>query len=226
MYQSVAILIFARELSKEASLKVLAPKNQLANKQIFQNLNILTNQKTRSTQIPVFISNDLNLDSKASFGQNITAAISTVFDKGFENLICIGNDCPALKTEHILTAAEALNTSDAVFGPDFRGGTYLIGLTKKAYDNVDFQALPWQTPNLFQSILASFSEKKIQILDQLQDINTFQDLVLYLNERHIVSFLLKFTSSFQFLTFSWINTAKSEVLLFSRSFRGPPIFGF
>ena len=58
-----------------------------------------------------------------------------------------------------------------------RGGTYLIGLTKKAYDNVDFQALPWQTPNLFQSILASFSEKKIQILDQLQDVNTFKDLV-------------------------------------------------
>lgn len=226
MCQSVAILIFAREPSKEASLKVLAPKNRSANKQIFQNLHILTKQKTRSTQIPVFISNNLNLDSKASFGQNITAAISTVFDKGFENVICIGNDCPALKTEHILTAVEALNSSDAVFGPDFRGGTYLIGLSKKAYDIVSFQALPWQTAELFQSILTSFSEKKIQFLDQLQDINTFEDLVLYSKERHIVSFLLKFTSSFQLLKFWWINTAKSEVLLFSRSFRGPPVFGF
>jgi hypothetical protein len=86
--------------------------------------------------------------------------------------------------------------------------------------------LPWQTPELFQSILASFSEKKIQILDQLQDINTFQDLVLYSKERHIVSFLLKFTNSFQVLKFSWINIVIPEVLLFSRSFRGPPIFGF
>jgi glycosyltransferase A (GT-A) superfamily protein (DUF2064 family) len=219
-------LIFAREVSKESSLKFLSPKNQLANKQIFQNLNILTKQKTRSTQIPVFVSNEFDLDSNASFGQNITSALSTVFEKGFEKVICIGNDCPALKTEHILTSAEALNTSDAVFGPDFIGGTYLIGLSKKAFDNVTFQYLPWQTPELFQSILASFSEKKIQILDQLQDINTFQDLVLYSKERHIVSFLLKFTNSFQVLKFSWINIVIPEVLLFSRSFRGPPIFGF
>ena len=128
-------MIFARELSKEASLKVLAPKNQLANKKILQNLDLLACQKSRSTQIPVFVSNEFCLDSKASFGQNFTTALSTVFDKGFEKVICIGNDCPALQTEHILTAAEALNNSDAVFGPDFRGGTYLIGLSKKAFNS-------------------------------------------------------------------------------------------
>lgn len=204
----------------------MAPKNRLANKQILQNLDILARQKTRSTKIPVFVSNEFDLDSKASFGQNITAAISTVFDKGFEKVICIGNDCPALQTEHILTAAEVLNNSDAVFGPDFRGGTYLIGLSKKAFNNVTFQSLPWQTSELFQSILANFSEKRIQFLDQLQDINSFQDLVYYPTARLIVSFLLKFINSFQFLKFSWIYAVKSEVYLFSRSFRGPPILRF
>lgn len=218
-------MIFAREASKETSLKFLAPKNRLANNQIFQNLNIQARQKTLSTQIPVFVSSQLGLESKGGFGQNITEAISIVFDKGFEKVICIGNDCPALQKQHILTAAQALTASEAVFGPDFRGGTYLIGITKKAFNVDSFQDLPWQSSELLESIVISFSGKKVFFLDRLPDINSFQDLVFYPAARHIVSFLLNFLNNFQFVRFSWIYSLKSEVYLFHRSFRGPPIFG-
>lgn len=226
MYQSVAILIFAREASKESSLKFLAPKNQLANKQILQNLNILTQKKTTATKIPVFVSNELGLESKGGFGQNFSEAISNVFSKGFEKVICIGNDCPALQKQHLISAAEALTKADTVIGPDFRGGTYLIGLTKRAFNVDSFQNLPWQSSELLEGLVMSFSGKYIHFIDQLPDINSFKDLVFYPTTRHIVSFLLKFINKFQFVQFSWVYSLKSEVYLFHRSFRGPPIFGF
>lgn len=204
-------------------MKILAPKNRLANKRIFQNLNILVNQKSLATQIPVFVSNQLGLDSKETFGQNISRAISYVFEKGFEKVICIGNDCPALQKEHLISAEEALMTSDVVFGPDFRGGTYLIGISKKVFEAISFQNLPWQSSELLEQLVLSFSGKRIQFLDQLSDINSFQDLNFYPTSRYVISFLLKFFNSFKvdriFLTFS----LKTEVFLNSLSFRGPPI---
>lgn len=226
MLQSVAILIFAREVSEESSRKLLVAKNRQANKRIFQNLNILTRQKTLATQIPVFVSSQLDLDSKATFGQNLSKAISYVFEKGFEKVICIGNDCPALRKEHLISAAEALNTADAVFGPDFRGGTYLIGLSKKVFDTNSFQNLPWQTSELIEHLLMSFSGKRIQILDQLSDINSFQDLHFYPTARHIISFLLKIINNFNLGRFSLVFFKKNEFFLSFLSFRGPPILGF
>jgi glycosyltransferase A (GT-A) superfamily protein (DUF2064 family) len=226
LLQTVAILIFAREVSEESSRKLLVAKNRQANKRIFQNLNILTNQKSHATQIPVFVSSQLDLDSKATFGQNISRAISCVFEKGFEKVICIGNDCPALQKEHLIATAEALNTTDAVIGPDFRGGTYLIGLSKKVFDTNSFQNLPWQTSELLEHLVMSFCGKRIQILDQLSDINSFQDLYFYPTARHIISFLLKFIDNLSFCQFSLGFSKKNEFFLNCLSFRGPPILGF
>jgi uncharacterized protein len=226
LYQSVAILIFASEVSEEYSRKILAPKNQLANKQIFQNLNILATQKSLATQLSVFVSSQLGLDSHGTFGQNFSGAISHVFARGFEKVICIGNDCPALQKEHLISAAEALITSDAVFGPDFRGGTYLIGMSKEAFEASSFQNLPWQSSELLEHLVRSFSGKKIQLLDQLADINSFQDLNFYPTARHIISFLLKFFNSFKAERISLAFSGKTEVFLNSLSFRGPPILRF
>lgn len=201
----------------------MAHKNKLANKRIFQNLNTLATQKSLATQIPVFVSSQLGLDSHGTFGQNFSGAISHVFDRGFEKVICIGNDCPALQKEHLISASEALMTSDAVFGPDFRGGTYLIGLSKEAFEAISFQNLPWQSSELLEHLVKSFSGKKIQLLDQLADINSFQDLNFYPTARYIISFLLKFFNSFKVDRISSAFSVKTDVFLNSLSFRGPPI---
>lgn len=226
MNQSVAILIFSLKVSQESSKKILAHKNRLANKQILQNLNVLATQKSLATQIPVFVSCQLELESKGTFGQNFTKAISHVFENGFEKIICIGNDCPALQKEHLISAAEILKTSDVVFGPDYRGGTYLIGISKKVFDAISFQNLPWQSSELIENLVMSFSGKRIHMLDKLSDINSYQDLVFYPTARHIISFFLKFIGKLNLGRFSFVFSAKSEFFLNFLSFRGPPILGF
>ncbi|GGD61403.1 hypothetical protein GCM10011514_26810 [Emticicia aquatilis] len=197
MSKSTAILIFTQEASKEAARKMLTPsKNQGVNRLVFDKLNhfverTATAAASKAENLQVFHSNQLIKPNSNSFGQQLSAAIQVVFERGFEKVICIGNDCPALNENRILAAAEKLQTVDTVVGPDNRGGAYLIGISSKDFNAEVFENLAWQSEKMLESFIEQYTNQAVLMLETLSDIHNFQELQTYTTSRYFIAFLIR-----------------------------------
>lgn len=170
---NTALLIFTRSASLEAREKPLAFRKKSA-QSVAQLLNDKVVKVADSTGLPYFII-DEDLQKGVDFASRLDAAFQYVFDKGFDRVIAVGNDCLGLSRTQILAAAADLEQQDFVIGPTQQGGLYLFGLNARAYQNLDFQALPWQTNHLFTSLhrqlsAASFSVKTYAIYWEVNHI--------------------------------------------------------
>lgn len=229
MSNSTAILIFTQEASKEATRKTLTPsKNQGVNRLVFDKLNhfverTATAAASKTQSLPIFHSNQLIKASNRSFGQQLSAAIQVVFERGFEKVICIGNDCPALNKNRILEASEKLQTTDTVLGPDNRGGVYLLGISSKDFKPEVFENLAWQSEKMLESYIEQVENQSILLLEALSDIHNFQELQTYTKSRYFISFLLQIIE-YIFLKvqdFYWFFVENRSVR--SLSLRAPPV---
>ncbi|MEX0361029.1 MAG: DUF2064 domain-containing protein [Allomuricauda sp.] len=113
-----------------------------------------------------------------SFGQRFANAIQAIFDKGYLNVIAIGNDSPHLGKRHIQKASTLLLQKKVVLGPSMDGGFYLFGITREHFDANGLESLPWQTSFLFQNTLSYFDSIKCQwaTLETLSDIDSIKDI--------------------------------------------------
>lgn len=199
-------------------------KNTGVNRLVFNQLNSFVGRTARSTGLSVFYSNQLIDDHKNGFGKQLSIAIQAVFEKGFEHVICVGNDCPALSKIQILQAAERLTSADTVIGPDQRGGVYLLGVSKNNFNAETFENLAWKSGIMLASYLKQFAQQKIFFLESLSDIHTFEELQSYSLSRYFIRFLLqlieksiaKKTSIFSYLF-------DNQVIRLS-SLRAPPAY--
>ncbi len=113
-------------------------------------------------------------------GENLGVRMKNAFAKGFEDgyerIVLIGSDLPDINSLHIESGLEALNQTDAVFGPAEDGGYYLIGLNKM--HAFIFENKPWSQPNLLEKTCLELNKKNIKFttLVPLNDIDTFEDL--------------------------------------------------
>jgi rSAM/selenodomain-associated transferase 1 len=114
-------------------------------------------------------------------GQNLGERMKNAFKKGFEDgyerIVLIGSDLPEISSEHLEKGLKALQENEVVFGPAVDGGYYLVGL-KKSHPCI-FDNKPWSEPNLLNVTLIELNQKNISytLLDPLNDIDTFEDLV-------------------------------------------------
>lgn len=197
MSKSTAILIFTQEATKEAARKMLTPsKNQGVNRLVFDKLNHFVERTTTTAaskveNLRVFHSNQLIKPNNNSFGKQLSAAIQVVFERGFEKVICIGNDCPALNENRILATAEKLQTVDTVVGPDNRGGAYLIGISRQGFKAEVFENLAWQSEKMLESFIEQYTNENVLLLETLSDIHNFQELQTYTTSRYFIAFLLQ-----------------------------------
>lgn len=197
MSTSTAILIFTQEASKEATRKMLTPsKNQGVNRLVFDKLNhfverTVTEAASKTNNLQVFHSKQLIKASNRSFGQQLSAAIQVVFERGFEKVICIGNDCPALNKNRILEATEKLQVVDTVVGPDNRGGVYLLGISSKSFKPDVFENLAWQSEKMLESFIEQYANETVLLLEALSDIHTFHELQIYTASRSFITFLIQ-----------------------------------
>jgi glycosyltransferase A (GT-A) superfamily protein (DUF2064 family) len=226
---STAILIFTQEASKEASRKMLTPsKNQGINQLVFSKLNHFVNQtataaSSSSTKLKVFYSNRLISANKSSFGKQLSLAVQAVFEKGFEKVICVGNDCPALNKNRILEAAEKLQTIDTVLGPDNRGGVYLLGVSRKDFKPEIFENLAWQSEKMLESYIEQADNQSISMLEALSDIHNFQELQTYTTSKYFIAFLLQIIEqTFSKIQDFYLNLIENSSIR-SLSLRAPPI---
>ncbi len=109
-----------------------------------------------------------------NLGKKISNAFNWGFEKGYKKIIIIGSDLWDLNEEIINTGFIELNKNKVVIGPSIDGGYYLLGLNKKMPKI--FEGIKWGT----QSVLAEtlkLLEQEPYILPELNDIDTFEDLI-------------------------------------------------
>jgi len=175
VHHSIAILLFAQNAKKDALHKKKGWSSTLRQTTtVFESLTKRTLQTVRATHIPFFLSSDVGNDSD-SFGSQLASSVKAIFEKGFQSVICIGNDCPELTSELLQNTAIQLQNGQSVVGPDNRGGAYLIGIQKEGFQAEVFENLPWQTDQL-QKYLGQMLGAKTRLLPAFADINAEIDL--------------------------------------------------
>ncbi|MFC6268698.1 TIGR04282 family arsenosugar biosynthesis glycosyltransferase [Frigoriflavimonas asaccharolytica] len=182
-----AILIFANSAKYEASKKRFYKAELL-----FDELNASIENKVQQTKIPYFIITEKE-QIGTKFGQRFSNAIQSIFDKGYDSIITLGNDTPHIQPKDIIEAYQNLASNKTTIGASHDGGFYLLGISKTNFDQLNFQDLPWQTSSLFGTITKNFLAKNIQFsrLKSLIDIDNLRDAEKVLHHSHFISKVLK-----------------------------------
>ena len=146
--QQTAILIFTRTARLEAAVKTFDQAvGKSGNREIAQQLIRQTIAEARRSRLPVFVNYD-DEPERGTFGEHLADAIESVFQKGYDKVIAIGNDCPDVSAALLQNTAQRLSDHTLVLGPANDGGVYLIGIHKAAYRRRTFIALPWESAQL------------------------------------------------------------------------------
>jgi len=110
-------------------------------------------------------------------GERMLNAFKDGFIDGYKRIVLIGSDLPDISSKHIENGLQKLNDNKVVFGPAEDGGYYLIGLSE--LETCVFENKPWSQSNLLEVTLNELHQKSIKtgILDTLNDIDTYEDLI-------------------------------------------------
>ena len=115
---------------------------------------------------------DYRAQGDGDLGRRMIAALERAFQDGADRVILIGVDCPGV-TDAIITEAFArLDAADAVLGPSFDGGYYLIGMKKPLKEL--FTDIPFGTGDTLQKTLTTARRVgvRVSLLEWKRDVNT------------------------------------------------------
>lgn len=109
-------------------------------------------------------------------GQRMKHAFNSCFYAGAKKVIIAGTDSPQLEKGRILDAFSYLQQHDAVIGPTFDGGYYLIALKRMA-DGL-FSGIEWSSSRVYEQTLERFSKNALMYksLNEMLDIDDVDDL--------------------------------------------------
>ncbi|CAM3120343.1 DUF2064 domain-containing protein [Flavobacterium frigoris] len=195
---SVAILLFAQSDEVESALKPIA-YGKRQNDLLWHKMNQKVLQTVHKTKLPYFIS-DENTQQGDSFGDKLSHAIQSVLDRGYDKVIVLGNDSPGLRLPHLQEAFRELQDKSVVLGSNFKGGTYLIGISRLSFNKAAFAKIDWQTPKVFGQLQALYCTQKLGIITPLADCNTKSDFEERLRDLPFYSSFKSILASFLFYT--------------------------
>lgn len=183
MNSKTAILIFAQTAPEECKHKYFNK-----GKELFTALNLQVIKTVEKTAIPYFIFTEKEQVGK-SFGERYANAIETIFNKGYSNIITIGNDCPELKPHQLIRAANNCFESKTTVGPALDGGFYLLAFHKNQFDKEAFLKLPWQKKSLRKELIKLLRSKEavITTLCFYNDLDNLKDINYYLSHKNTIA---------------------------------------
>lgn len=169
---------------------------------------------------------DSSRQQGSCFGERLQHAFRQAFAQGYEKVICLGNDTPGLTPATLRAAADALQRQDFVFGQATDGGVYLMGMHRHTLPQLDFSAISWNTPLVFEELCQQTAAAATAILSPiLADADTAED-ILALSAQHTLG---KFADWLRDVLFS----VRSYVILYTSctpqaapaatGLRGPPV---
>ena len=122
------------------------------------------------------------LQCDGDLGVKMQTAFSRQFEKGYEKILLIGSDSPHLDCELLTNGFNALDNHEVVLGPSTDGGYYLIGFNKHTFCKDAFWDIPWSTDMVLKKTLHRLNTKQIYFLQELNDIDVFDDLSCFYDE--------------------------------------------
>lgn len=124
--------------------------------------------KAKRADVPVW------LQGQGDLGNRIERILSRCI-KEYGAGIVLGADSPGLPYNRLANARRALMDADAVIGPSFDGGYYLLGLN--ACPEGLLADLPWSQPNTFDATLERLEKHKLDVvvLEHYWDIDGPED---------------------------------------------------
>ena len=180
--QRTAILLFSRSAKEEIVHKQFSSTSLRQSKNIASKLIQQTSHIAQSSGFPVLYADQ---QRGSNFAERLTHSIQEAFRNGYERIIAIGNDTPALSVNHLYQAEKALSHKDIVLGPSKDGGIYLLGLKKKTFATLSFGKLSWQTNQLLNEFIHFITQQKwsFHTLEPLADIDNVKDFFSFINKQ-------------------------------------------
>jgi hypothetical protein len=226
MRQQTAILFFSRTATDEANVKsFVSNKKSEKNVKIAGHLIQHTLSVARNSNLPVFSCYSSNQKGN-NFGERLANAIEEIYNKGFQKVITIGNDCPSITSQLLSNVGKQLNKDKLVLGPSSDGGVYLIGIDKSVYNRNSFLNLQWLNKGLQETWTEYASDFLITLnwLKQESDIDSELDLFQYLKRvsSKFAHLLKQLFTKVEFRKFSRYFTANSVLLTRNTSCKAPP----
>ena len=114
------------------------------------------------------------LQKGTDLGSRMYQAFLQTFQSDFEKVIIIGSDLYDLTPKIISEAFQELDKNDVVIGPAEDGGYYLLGM--KVLHPPIFKNKNWGTDSVRKETLADLKEKKVFLLEELNDVDIFEDI--------------------------------------------------
>ncbi len=109
-------------------------------------------------------------------GERMNNAFKKAFDTGYEKVVIIGSDSIEISEKHLNEAFKQLDENEYVIGPAKDGGYYLLGM--KSHSSTLFEGKKYGHDKVLKELLEEIAKtkKEFYLLDELNDIDTFQDL--------------------------------------------------
>lgn len=111
------------------------------------------------------------------FAERFENAIETLAALGYEEIVAIGRDCPALAADDIAQAFERLGDQRLVLGPDHRGGCYLIAF--RAADRALLRGIRWKRNTDCMELVTRAGASAVALLPIKHDIDSWADVRLF-----------------------------------------------
>lgn len=110
------------------------------------------------------------------FAARFEHAIETLSAQGYDEIVAVGHDCPALSATDIEQAFVELNHKQLVLGPDHRGGCYLIAF--RAADRALLRGIRWQRNTDCAQLQRRCQSAEVALLSIKHDVDSWADIRL------------------------------------------------
>ncbi len=225
--KNTALLVFSLSAEMEICRKSIFHRHQKRENTAFFNLLIQeTKDLAYQSGIDVFWV-DEHQQIGDDFSSRFANAFQGLFDKGYENVVSIGNDCPDMTHQLLQDAIEKVRTKRLVIGPSKDGGVYLLGINRQIFDKIKFQQLPWQTSGLQHGLVKYFNSQKIEcyLFHELNDLDLFRDVLHYAksNPSRIISRFFKVITISKRSVLPVANNLIQSLLRYSYMGLSPPV---
>ncbi len=118
----------------------------------------------------------IEVQSGEDLGLRLDNSFTRRFGDGYDRVVIIGSDCPALGPHHIVEAFERLADFPVVLGPAADGGYWLIG--QRDPGQLDLSGIPWSSPTTLAATRQRLRDLEIPCheLSVMRDIDDPDDL--------------------------------------------------
>ncbi|HEU6436835.1 MAG TPA: TIGR04282 family arsenosugar biosynthesis glycosyltransferase [Nitratidesulfovibrio sp.] len=120
-------------------------------------------------------------------GARMRTALADAYAAGYERVVVLGSDIPDFPHELAQKALDDLDLHDAVIGPAFDGGYYLIGFRRDRFLPGVFDGVDWSGSSVYAATMERLEAARLDVvrLPEWNDVDTMWDLnVLYRTNRN------------------------------------------